>query len=230
MQFTGFGSETLRFLQDLAFNNDREWFAANKDRYEAAVRGPSEAFILALGPRLAERYPTVVFDVRRNGAGSLMRVHRDVRFSADKRPYKENVGIIFPLAPGKKVEVPIFYFHIEAGRSFFYGGQHVFSPEVLARYRAAVDDGRTGPALERILAGLSARGLAPMEDPAYKRVPRPFPADHPRAALLRQAALGVGADFFPDDLSRSDLVDRCRAAADAMEPLMAWLEAMNGRR
>lgn len=230
MGFTGFGQETLAFLQELSFNNDREWFAANKDRYEAAVREPAETFILALGPLLAGRFPTVVFDTRRNGAGSLMRIHRDVRFSPDKRPYKENVGIIFPLAPGKKVEAPIFYFHIEAGRAFFYGGQHVFSPEVLARYRAAVDDVRTGPALETILTDLASQGLAAMEDPTYKRVPRPYAADHPRAALLRQAALGVGIDFFPGDLARSDLPDRCREAAETMAPLVEWLEAMNARR
>jgi uncharacterized protein (TIGR02453 family) len=229
MPFDGFGPGTLQFLFELSFNNNREWFAENRDRYDAVVRKPAEAFILDLGERLSRTYPTVVYDTRRNGAGSLMRIHRDVRFSPDKRPLKENVGIIFPLAPGKKVEVPIFYFHIALDGCFFYGGQHVFTPEALSRYRSAVADERTGPALVRILADLESAGLASMEDPAYKRTPRGYPADHPRAALLRQAALGAGLSFSQEDLGRSDLVDRCAAAAEAMEPLADWLGAMNAR-
>jgi uncharacterized protein (TIGR02453 family) len=229
MPFSGFGPGTLQFLLELSFNNSREWFAENRDRYDAEIRGPAESFIRALGPMLAVEYPSVIFDTRRNGAGSLMRVYRDVRFSPDKRPFKENVGIIFPLMPGKKVEVPIFYFHIEAGSSFFYGGRHVFTPEALVRFRAAVDDERTGAALVSILADLDGAGLRAMEDPAYKRVPRGCAADHPRADLLRQAALGVGIDFGPDDLARPDLTERCRDAAVRMQPLMDWLMAMDGR-
>lgn len=229
MPFVGFGSGTLPFLQELSFNNSREWFAENRDRYDAEIREPAEAFIVELGTALSADYPSVIFDTRRNGAGALMRVYRDVRFSPDKRPLKENVGIIFPLLPGKKVEVPIFYFHIELGRSFFYGGRHVFTPDALERYRAAVDDARTGPALEAILSGLRGEGLVSMEDPAYKRVPRGYSADHPRAGLLRQAALGVGLDFGPEDLGRPDLVERCREAAVRMRPLMDWLMAMDGR-
>ena len=229
MPFTGFGPDALRFLAELSKNNNREWFAENKDRYDADVREPAEAFIVALGTLLAGHYPSLIYDTRRNGAGSLMRIYRDIRFSPDKRPLKENVGIIFPLAPGKKVEVPIFYFHIELGQVFFYGGQHVFTTEALDRYRRAVDDKRAGPALQSILADLEKMGLRSMEESAYKRIPRGYPADHPRANLLRQAALGLGLDFGPDDLERSDLVDRCLQAAVHMKPLMDWLAAMNGR-
>ncbi len=228
MPFDGFSADTIGFLHELSFNNSREWFASNKARYESAVRDPAEAFILSFGAALAAEYPLVVYDTRRNGAGSLMRIYRDVRFSADKRPLKENVGIIFPLAPGKKVEVPIFYFHIELSGCFFYGGQHVFPPESLGRYRAATADDRTGAPLAAILSELEAQGLRPMEDPAYKRVPRGYPADHPRADLLRQAALGFGVDLSFDDIGRPDLVGRCLRAAVSLRPLIEWLFAMNG--
>ncbi|MFA6506817.1 MAG: DUF2461 domain-containing protein [Treponemataceae bacterium] len=229
MPFAGFGPGTLPFLHELSFNNTKEWFAENKARYEAEICEPASAFIMALGTLLSTRYPTVVYDTRRNGAGSLMRIYRDIRFSPDKRPLKENVGIIFPLSPGKKVEVPIFYFHIELGQAFFYGGQHVFTPEALDRYRRAVDDEKTGPALQSILAALEGQGLRAMEEPKYKRVPRGYPADHPRADLLRQAALGVGIDFGQADLGRADLTERCREAAELMQPLMDWLATMNAR-
>lgn len=228
MAFNGFGPGTIGFLHELSLNNNKSWFMENQERYELDLREPAEAFILGLGPLLAKEYPSVIFDTRRNGAGSLMRIHRDVRFAHDKRPYKENLGIIFPLMPGKKVDVPIFYFHIEATQAFFYGGQHVFPSEVLERYRQAVDHRHTGPALEAILNKLSGQGLRLMEEPKYKRVPGNYGSNHPRAGLLRQAALGVGFDLGSDELGKPELVDRCLAAARQMKDLMDWFLPLNG--
>jgi uncharacterized protein (TIGR02453 family) len=228
MAFSGFGHGTIRFLHELSSHNDKTWFVENQGRYESELRDPAEAFIMSLGPLLAREYTSVLFDTRRNGAGSLMRIHRDVRFAHDKRPYKENLGIIFPLMPGKKVEVPIFYFHIGVDQAFFYGGQHVFPPVVLKRYREAVDHKRTGPALESILVKLDGQGLRLMEEPGYKRVPREYSADHPRADLLRQAALGVGLDLGSSELSLPGLVDRCVSAATQMKELINWLLPING--
>ncbi len=226
MGFAGFGPATREFLADLSSHNDRAWFEDNRERYDTDLREPAEAFILELGPMLEREYPSVLYDTRRNGSGSLMRIHRDVRFSPDKRPYKENLGIIFPLAPGKKVEQDMFYFHIEAGSAFFYGGRHVFPPDALERYRQAVDDARRGPKLQTALKRLEGFGLRRMEDPAYRRVPRGYPPDHPRAALLRQAAIGVGVDLSPDELASPGLPARCLAAAASMRPLMDWLAAL----
>jgi len=227
MAFNGFGPGTIGFLHELSLNNNKAWFLENQERYELDLRKPAEAFIMTLGPLLAKEYPSVIFDTRRNGSGSLMRIHRDVRFAHDKRPYKENLGIIFPLTPGKKVEVPIFYFHIETSQAFFYGGQHVFTPTVLERYRHAVDNKRTGQALEAILGRLANQGLRSMEEPSYKRIPKEYAADHPRGGLLRQAALGVGLDLGSDELGQPRLVDRCLAAARQMKDLMDWLLPIN---
>lgn len=226
MSFPGFPADTLRFFADLAVNNTRDWFEDNRNRYETSVREPAEAFIMSLGPLLATTYPAVSFDLRRNGAGSLMRLHRDVRFAKDKSPYKQNLGIIFPLQPGKKVEVPMFYFHIDPVQAFFYGGQHVFTPELLQRYRQALDDAKRGSAIPAILEKLAAQDLPLMEDPAYKRVPRGWAADHPRTELLRQAALGVGRNFSAEQLTQPDLVEQCRKSAVAMKPLLDWLQAL----
>jgi uncharacterized protein (TIGR02453 family) len=228
MAFNGFGPGTTGFLHELSLNNNKAWFTENQELYESELRSPAEAFIMSLGPLLAGEYPSVIFDTRRNGTGSLMRIHRDVRFAHDKRPYKENLGIIFPLMPGKKVEVPIFYFHIEAGQAFFYGGQHAFPPAVQERFRQAVDHERTGPALEAILARLADQGLRLMEEPKYKKVPREYPPDHPRGGLLRQAALGVGLDLGSRELASPALVDRCFAAAREMKDLIRWLLPING--
>jgi uncharacterized protein (TIGR02453 family) len=102
MVFKGFGHTTRDFFVGLRDNNSKAWFEEHRDRYEAGVCEPAEAFIGELGPRLAERYPGMRWDTRRNGAGSLMRINRDIRFSPDKRPYKENLGIIFWMGNGAK--------------------------------------------------------------------------------------------------------------------------------
>lgn len=229
MPFNGFGPGAAAFFGDLRRNNSRTWFDANRARYEREIREPAESFVLDLGKLLAGDFPSVIYDTRRNGSGSVMRIYRDIRFSPDKRPFKENLGVIFPLAPGKKVQVPIFYFHLDAKESFFYGGQHVMTPETLARYRAAVGDEKTGPALERILAELAERGIGEMEEPTYKRPPRGYRADHPRLRLLRQAALGVGIPLAPEELASPGLPARCADAAATMGSLMEWLGRMNER-
>lgn len=223
MAFGGFGPGARAFFAELSANNDRDWFEAERPRYEREVLRPAEAFVMELGPALARLYPSVSYGLGANGRGSVMRLHRDLRFSKDKRPYKENLGVIFPLAPGKKVEAPIFYFHLDAERAFFYGGRHVMPPDILGRYRAAVEDERRGPRLVQALEALGELGLAQMEEPAYKRAPAGYDPRHPRSALLRQAALGVGVELCEGELGVPGLVARCLSLAGSMRPLLDWL-------
>src|SRR3972149_2230251 len=82
----------FRFLRELKANNTREWFAANKDRYETEVRGPALDFVADMAPRLGRISPHFAPDPRPSG-GSLFRIHRDTRFSKDKSPYKTYTGL-----------------------------------------------------------------------------------------------------------------------------------------
>jgi uncharacterized protein (TIGR02453 family) len=226
MDFDGFSSYTQKFYHDLGVNNTKPWFEEHQGRYEREIREPAERFIVALGARLREHYPTIRFDTRRNGAGSLMRIHRDIRFSPDKRPYKTNMGIIFWLGEGKKTEVPGFYFHIGTDQIFFYGGQHIFPKDTLERYRAAAAD-KAGVKLQKILDGLAEQGLPCFEEPAFKRVPRGYPADHPRAELLRYAGMGAARLLPPEAILSPSLVESCAQDALRMKDLTAWLLALN---
>lgn len=221
--FKGFNPEARDFLRELAAHNRKDWFTANKDRYERYIREVGEQFINEMGPRLASSFPDIRYDTKRNGAGSMMRINRDIRFSPDKRPYKENVGIVFWIGDGKKVEQPGFYFHLGIEESFFYGGQHVFPKPLLQGYRNAVDHDHAGPRLETILQTLAENDLPIIEEPAYKRVPRGFDPDHPRAKLLRYAGLGVARYLSGDELASPDLVRSLTATAEAMKPLLLWL-------
>ena len=138
-QQASFGPDTLAFLGELAANNEREWFAANKHRYEALVLEPALRFIEAMGPGLAKLSEHIVAVPKRTG-GSLMRVYRDTRFSHDKTPYKTNIGIQFRHELGRDVHAPGFYVHVEPGSSFL--GVGIWHPDggALGRIRAHISE------------------------------------------------------------------------------------------
>jgi len=106
-----------KFMRDLAANNEREWFQANKDRYLADLRDPALRFIEDFGPHLMKISPAFRADPRPTG-GSLFRIYRDVRFSRNKQPYKDHTGLHFRHVAGKDAHTPGFYLHLQPGSSF----------------------------------------------------------------------------------------------------------------
>lgn len=228
VRFSGFGADARLFFKELGQNNNKAWFTTHRERYVREILEPAESFVLDLGEELSSAVPDLHFDTRRNGAGSIMRIHRDIRFSPDKRPYKENLGVILWIGEGKKVEQPAFYFHLDAERSFFYVGRHMFSKPILASYREAVDDQRRGGRLEAILSELTDAGVPLLEEPKYKRVPRGYPTDHPRADLLKYAGLGVGVEVPWDRVAKPELVAMCSKVARRSIPLIDWLSGLDG--
>ncbi len=189
--FTGFPAEGLQFLRDLEANNNRDWFEANKATYQQALLEPSLAFVAAVGQRLQAIDPTIQYDLRTNGQGTLMRIYRDVRFSEDKSPYKTNISGMWTDSLGKKNDRPAFGFQMSAGEIGLMAGKFGFSKPQMEAYRAAVADDEKGPALESTLAALTAGGAYEAMGQTYKRVPRGYDADHPRAELLRYSGLWV---------------------------------------
>ena len=120
-KFTGFPPETLKFLKQLERNNNREWFAANKSRYEEAVLEPALDFIATMDPKIQALSDHFVAIPKRVG-GSLMRVYRDTRFGKDKTPYKTNIGIQFRHEYAKYVHAPGYYLHIDNTGCFLAAG------------------------------------------------------------------------------------------------------------
>lgn len=118
-RYAGFTAEALAFLDELSVNNNREWFKANKGRYEELVLDVALRFIQAMQDPLAEIAPKFVALPTRVG-GSLMRVYRDTRFSRNKTPYKTNIGIQFRHERAKDVHSPGYYVHI-APQEVFIG-------------------------------------------------------------------------------------------------------------
>ena len=112
-----FTRKTFGFLRDLSENNDREWFQANKGRYEEDVKRPALEFIRDFSESLKTLSPHFKADPRANG-GSLFRIYRDTRFSKDKSPYKTFTGIQFRHDRGKDAHTPGFYLHLEPRQCF----------------------------------------------------------------------------------------------------------------
>jgi uncharacterized protein (TIGR02453 family) len=221
--FTGFPQEGIDFLRDLAQNNNREWFEANRKRYESFVRGPALAMVEALGQRVAAEFPPLSYSTKGNG-GSLMRINRDVRFSADKSPYKTNIAMMFVEAGNKKMGSPGMGIQITPEYGELIAGLFGFDPARLEAYREAVLDDTAGPALEEAAAQVAAAGAYPIAGKEMKRVPRGYDEDHPRAEWLKYKGLHVFApSISPDVVTTPQVVDVAMGHFRNMAPVWRWL-------
>jgi len=217
-----FGPDLLKFLRDLERHNDREWFEANKRRYEESVREPALAFIRLMAPKLGKISPFLVANDRKVG-GSLMRVHRDVRFSKDKRPYKTNVGIQFRHVEGKDVHAPGLYFHVQPGMVFLGAGMWHPEPQALGAVREAI--GRDPATWKRVRDAKRFREVWELRGDSLKRPPRGFPPDHAMIADIKRKDHIAICDLDERDLKRPDLVDHVSRQYGRTRDFMAWQAA-----
>lgn len=226
--FTGFPEEGLRFLEELADNNDREWFKAHKQVYEDQILKPTQVFVSALGNRLKEISAGIRYDTQTNGRGSMMRIYRDIRFSKDKRPYEPSIRLVFWEGPGKKFEAPGFYLSVDPGGADLYAGLWMFSKPVLAAYRDAVVDDALGSELDDALNAVRALGAYEIGGDQYKRVPAGYDAEHQRASLLRYKGLWAKAPSAePTAALKPGFVDDCFEHCRDMAPIQQWLVQVN---
>lgn len=178
-----FGPGLFKFLRQLQRNNDRAWFQANKERYESEVREPALQFIRLMAPHLRRISPHLRAVDKRVG-GSLMRVHRDVRFSKNKLPYKTNVGIQFRHEEGKDVHAPGLYFHVEPGNVFLGAGMWRPAGPALKSVREAI---AADPAKwRRVRDAKRFVQVWQLSGGALKRAPRDYPAEHPMIEDLKR--------------------------------------------
>jgi uncharacterized protein (TIGR02453 family) len=175
-----FTADTFRFLKELKKNNNREWFNANKSRYEEAVKEPALQFIRDAGPVLHKISNQIVADPRPVG-GSLFRIYRDTRFSKDKTPYKTHIGMHFTHRESKgDAHAPGFYVHIEPGDSGVYAGVWQPEPPALKALRDAIAEKPHDWKRVRSAVSMWEEGAA------LKRPPVGYPADHPHIEDLKR--------------------------------------------
>lgn len=184
--FTGFPPDGLAFLRELAENNERSWFQANRDRYDRGVLAPCRALVAALSTQFAAADIPLTADPLK----AVFRIHRDVRFSRDKRPYKTNAGAILN-RDGDKSTLGVLYIHIAAEGSFAACGFYQPEAPQLAALRTAIAS--RSPVFQHVIDGLGRHGLQLSTDSALSRMPRGFEAmaESPLAQVLRLKHLMV---------------------------------------
>jgi uncharacterized protein (TIGR02453 family) len=228
--FPGFPAASLTFLKGLRRHNRREWFEARRDVYESAVRDPMRAFIEGVDIKLARLAPEVVGDPRK----SMFRIHRDVRFSKDKSPYKTWASAWFyHRDAGKGVGQDAhggagFYFHLEPGLCEIAAGLWMPEKTALAKVRNGIAEDPEGflrilkaPAFKRTWKKLSPQAV-------LTRTPRGFDPEHPAEGWLRYKSFTSTVLLTDAQVRSPRLVDLVAKRYASMVPLVRWLNTALG--
>jgi uncharacterized protein (TIGR02453 family) len=233
-EFRGFGPGAQGFLRALERHNERPWFEANRERYEREVRRPLAALVEEVDVRLATIAPEIVGHPKR----SLFRIHRDVRFSNDKRPYKTSAAAWFHHADaGRGVGTATtahggagFYFDIGPTTIQLGGGIWMPPRPTLARIREVIDEDHE--TLAAILDDPARRRRFGTLDPAARltRMPRGYAEGHPAAGLLRHTSFTLGRELTERDLQSPKLPDLLARDFARLVPLVRWLNGALGLR
>jgi uncharacterized protein (TIGR02453 family) len=215
-----FTAELFAFLRELAAHNEREWFNANKARYEEHVKEPALAFVEDIGYRLPELAPHLVADKR-----SLFRIYRDTRFAKDKTPYKTHAGIYFRHASAADADTAGLYLHLEPRHVFMGAGIWHPGPAALKRIRTAIV---ARPEAWRRAVDDAAPDWELADGEALKRAPAGFPADHPLVDDLKRKSFAVVSRLSQKDATARGFLDEFARRAGAARPFLAWVSQTLG--
>jgi uncharacterized protein (TIGR02453 family) len=216
--FTGFSPQALKFLRDLKKNNERAWFGPRKELYEHECLAPLRALTTDLARALRKARIPIDVDPSRLG----FRIHRDVRFSRDKSPYKTNLGTYLPHR-GIRGEPGGLYIHVAPKESFAVAGFYQLDKERLQRWRDAMasDPKR----FQGVLRTLERNGL-PLSDrePELKRMPRGYEAlaESPIAAYFKTGTFIVSEKLSDADLAGAGLIEKSLAMVEKAKPLLGY--------
>jgi uncharacterized protein (TIGR02453 family) len=203
--FRGWRAEALEFFEGLAADNSKAYWQRNKDVYEKLVRVPMEELLAELAPEW--------------GDGRIFRPYRDVRFSADKSPYKTQIGAV----------VGEGYLQLSADGLAVGCGMWEMAPDQLERYRKAVDDDRSGKKLTQVVEKARKAGVDVTGHDVLKTAPRGYPKDHPRIELLRYKGIITWREWPAGAwLGTRRAKDRVVEFLRLSKPLDAWLRSNVG--
>lgn len=216
--FNGFPKDTLRFLRELKKNNNREWFAENKERYESQVKEPMLMLLASLASRMQVRQPDVVLEPK----NAMYRIYRDVRFSQDKSPYKVWIAAAFTYRGFDRKNDAAFYFHITPEEFGVGGGLYAPPGDKLKKLRKAID---ADPApLRAILKDKTFRKyFGELEGEELSRVPQGYDKEHPDADLLKKKQFLCWKTLPVTLVNDPSLPDQLTDHFSAMAPFVRWL-------
>src|SRR5580704_14903279 len=216
LKFTGFSKETLRFLVDLEKNNRRDWFNEHKDFYKDTVEEELRRLVVSTSVALAKKKIPLSTEPKK----AIFRIYRDTRFSADKSPYKTNLGAVF--STGGKPGSGVLYVHIEPKASFAAIGFYQPGQPGLTRIRESIAD--RWKEFKSVIDRLGRAGLVLRETEPLKRVPRGFEsfADTECAEYLKYKSFIVSRELNEADLRSEKLPDQLVRLANEGLPLLKF--------
>lgn len=228
-----FTPATFKFLRDLKRHNDRDWFQANKARYEAELRQPCLRLIADLAQPLTKISECYVANPKPVG-GSLFRIHRDTRFSGDKTPYKTHAGMSFyhratreqarggaGTASFGRLDAPVFYLHIEPGECFVGGGLWHPMPESVKRVRDYMVNNPMS--WKNITRDPRFRKTFVMTGEALSRPPAGFAKDHELIEDLKRKDFVCSAALPDEALCEPGALKTLLRHFTLAAPLLDWL-------
>ncbi len=217
--------QLFEFLSELTQNNRRDWFKANKSRYETEVLDPCVELVSQLHKPLGKIAPMLNVIAKRHG-GSVMRIYKDTRFSKDKTPYKTSVGISFRHDADGTIHAPGVYLHLDPLESFL--GVGCWRPERTAltaiRDAIAEDPGPWHRAVRSKRFGTHYH----LSGDSLKTAPRGIPKDHPQIEDLRRIDFIGVSPLSIEAICSDDFVERLLTRVKAARPMMTFLcDALN---
>lgn len=219
-RYCSFEARTIKFLRELKANNDREWFKANKTRYEEDVLDVALRFIQSMQDPLADIAPHFTAVATRSG-GSLMRVYRDTRFSKNKQPYKTNIGIQFRHERAKDVHSPGFYVHIDPNEVFVGVGMWRPDSEPLRQIRERI---AAKPAEWKRAIGTPAfRKNFSLGGESLQRPPRGFDKEHPLIDDIKRKSFIAVREMTIDDCQKPQFQRSVETAFKQATPFLQFL-------
>jgi uncharacterized protein (TIGR02453 family) len=217
----GFPKSAVDFLTKLKRNNNKDWFETHREEFQYSVLEPAQEFVIVLGELLRTIVPDIIAIPKIDK--SIFRLHRDVRFSRDKSPYKTNLGLFFWEGTKKKMECSGFYFHLEPGQFFIGNGIYMFTAELMKAYRDLISSPDKAKELDSIIKKLKKKGYG-IGGKHFKQVPRGLDREYPYAEYLLYNGIYAFDDSFPlKDLYKQDIVKYSFKKFKEMLPLHQWL-------
>jgi uncharacterized protein (TIGR02453 family) len=215
-----FTQATFDFLRDLAANNRKDWFEANKTLYRTTLQEPAMRFVSDFAEPLQRISRHFRADPRPVG-GSLFRIYRDTRFSKNKSPYKTHIGIQFRHDLGKDVHAPGYYVHLEPGNVFVAAGIWHPDASTLKRIRDGLVEDPAG--WKRTARGRTFAARFDLSGESLTRAPAGYAADHPLVEDLRRKDFIGVCELSPAAARRADFLEECAAICRAGAPLVRYL-------
>jgi uncharacterized protein (TIGR02453 family) len=208
-----FSPDVSTFLRQLKRNNNREWFAKNKARYQTSIVEPALSFIGDFAPQLEKISPFFLADARPT-RGSLFRIYRDTRFSPDKRPFKTHVGIHFSHCSGKDAHAPVFYLHLEPDNCFAAAGIWHPDNQALTKVRTAI--------VREVEQWAKVRKKLTLEGDSLTKPPRGFDPNQPFIDDIRMKDFVASVALTEGRVCSGRLMRDFASACRKMSPLVEF--------